>query len=310
MDTGTVSQYMGHIYWLAILAEQGSYTSASSRLNVSKSAVSQRIADLERVAGIALVRRTTRSVRLTEAGQQLVEMTRQSFDQIADSFQSVRDLAASPQGALRLSAPVAFGRQHLAPALPTFLLRYPGIRVELDLSDHLSALSMEGVDLALRHTSTPPDLDVAWPLCTTDSVLVASPDYLKKLVSPEHPADLMQHPCLHYPRRDRAVTWVFERRDSQKEDPIAVAVRGPLAVNNSEALRAAALAGLGIALVPDFSVREHIASEALVRLLPDWRISGSYGDRLYVIRPYTLHVPRATRLMVDYLKETFKDGFS
>ncbi|WP_370318022.1 LysR substrate-binding domain-containing protein [Pusillimonas sp. NJUB218] len=292
------------------MAEQGSYTSASRRLNVSKSAVSQRIAELERLAGIALVRRTTRSVRLTEAGQQLVEMTRQSFDQIADSFQSVKDLAVSPQGTLRLSAPVAFGRQHLVPVLPRFLMQYPGIRLELDLSDHLSSLAMEGVDLAIRHTSTPPDLDVAWPLCVTDSVLVASPGYLKSVAPPKCPADLIRHPCLHYPRRDRAVTWVFERRDSQGGDPVALAVRGPLAVNNSEALRAAALAGLGIALVPDFSVREHIANKALVRLLSDWRISGSYGDHLYVIRPYTLHVSRATRLMVDYLKEEFKDGFS
>lgn len=91
---------------------------------------------------------------------------------------------------------------------------------------------------------------------------------------------------------------------------MVVAVRGPLAVNNSEALRAAALEGLGVALVPDFSVQAQLLNQTLVRLLPQWRISGSYGDKLYAIRPYALHVPRATRLMVDYLKMVFKDGFS
>jgi len=310
MDIGTVAQYVGHIYWLGVLAEQGSYTSAASRLVVSKSAVSQRIAELERVAGVALVRRTTRSVRLTEAGRQLVEMTRPAFDQISNGFQSVKDLAVSPQGTLRLSAPVAFGRQHLVPALPEFLRQYPGIRIDLDLSDHLTALAMEGFDLAIRHTSQPPDFDVAVPLCNTDSVLVASPKYLREAGGPTHPGDLTRHPCLHYPRRDRAVTWVFEHRDGRPQEPVVVEVRGPFAVNNSEALRAAAIAGLGVALLPDFSVRDHLAADTLVRLLPDWKISGSYGDRLYAIRPYALHVPRVTRLMMDYLKSVFAKGFS
>ncbi|HCN73691.1 MAG: LysR family transcriptional regulator [Pusillimonas sp.] len=306
MDNGTVSQYMGHIYWLAVLAEQGSYTAAATRLNVSKSAVSQRLSELERVAGIALVRRTTRSVRLTEAGQQLVDMTQQAFNQIADSFQSVRDLTASPQGTLRLSAPVALGRQHLVPALPTFLRQYPGIRIELELTDQLVALSTEGIDVAIRHTNHPPELDVAIPLCLTESVLVASPGYIAEASELRHPSDLALHPCLHYPRRNRAVTWVFEPRKG-RTSPITVAVRSPLAVNNSEALRTAALAGLGIALVPDFSVSRQVADQTLLRLLPEWKISGNFGDRLYAIRPYAKHVPKATRLMLEYLKELFKN---
>src|SRR2546427_340301 len=115
---------------LVVLEQQGSFTSAAARLGVSKAAMSQRVAELERAAGVALVTRTTRSVRLTEAGQRLVDETRGAFEHIADSFAGVRDLAAEPRGLLRVTAPVAFSRQQLMPRLPAFLRAHPQIRLE------------------------------------------------------------------------------------------------------------------------------------------------------------------------------------
>ncbi len=105
----------GHVHWLTVLAQQGSYTAAAARLGVSKAAMSQRVSELEKLAGIALVQRTTRSVRLTEAGQRLVDQTRAAFDQIAQGFSQVRDLAEQPQGLLRVTAPVALARQQIVP---------------------------------------------------------------------------------------------------------------------------------------------------------------------------------------------------
>ena len=127
MNEQKIHELWGHLHWLSVLAQQGSYTAAAARLGVSKAAMSQRMADLERTAGVPLVRRTTRSVRLTEAGQRLVDDTRASFDQIAQSFAQVRDLADAPQGLLRVTAPVAFARQQLVPRLADFLRAYPQI---------------------------------------------------------------------------------------------------------------------------------------------------------------------------------------
>ncbi len=108
MKSQTVDDLWVHLHWLAVLEQQGSYTSAAARLGVSKAAMSQRIVELERAAGVTLVQRTTRSVRLTEAGQRLVDDTRKHYEQIAESFASVRDLAGVPRGLLRVTAPVAF----------------------------------------------------------------------------------------------------------------------------------------------------------------------------------------------------------
>ena len=246
----------GHVHWLNVLAQQGSYTAAAARLGVSKAAVSQRMAELERLAGVALVQRTTRSLRLTEAGQRLVDDTRASFEHIAQCFAQVRDAAGAPRGLLRVTAPVALARQQLVPRLPEFLRQYPEVRLELNLSDRLSSLATEGFDLAIRHTAHPPDTHVAWTLCATRSVLVASRAYLRRHGTPQNPADLAQHNCLHYPRSQETPAWTLEPTPpAAGAERVTVQVSGSLAANNSEALRDAALGGLGIALLPDFSAQ-------------------------------------------------------
>ncbi|TXT36011.1 MAG: LysR family transcriptional regulator [Comamonadaceae bacterium] len=215
MDEKKIPELWSHLHWLTVLAQQGSYTAAAARLNVSKAAMSQRMADLERLAGVALVQRTTRSVRLTEAGQSLVDDTCAAFEQIEQSFSQVRDLAGVPRGLLRVTAPVAFARQQLVPRLADFLREYPEVRLELDLSDRLVSLATEGFDLAIRHTAAPPDTHVAWMLCPTQSVLVASRGYLRKQGTPTHPEELLRHNCLHYPRAQDTPAWTFEPRSPQ-----------------------------------------------------------------------------------------------
>jgi len=299
----------GHFHWLTVLAQQGSYTAAAARLGVSKAAMSQRMAELERLAGVALVQRTTRSVRLTEAGQRLVDDTRASFDHIAQSFAQVRDAAGAPRGLLRVTAPVALARQQLVPHLAGFLREYPEVRLELDLSDRLSSLATEGLDLAIRHTAAPPDTHVAWTLCATQSVLVATRAYLRRHGTPTAPGDLAQHNCLHYPRSQDTPVWTLEKRGPPAER-VSVRVSGSLAANNSEALRDAALTGLGIALLPDFSAQGSLQAGKLVRVLPGWTPVGSFAGQLYAIRPYSAHVPRAVTALVAYLREALAQGFA
>lgn len=315
MDTPKIETLWSHLHWLVVLEEQGSYTAAATRLGVSKAAMSQHIAELERAAGVPLVRRTTRSMRLTEAGNRLVSDARGAFEDLARSFANVQDTAGVPTGLLRVTAPVALTRQQLLPRLPDFLRAFPEVRLELEMSDRLSSLSLEGMDLAIRHATTVPDTHVAWPLCSTRSILAASPAYLRSRGAPEHPAELRLHDCLHYPRSQDRPAWTFEQvepeRSKQPDDEgrVTVPVTGQFAANNSEALREAALAGLGIALLPDFSAQESLEGGQLVEVMPAWRPVGTYGDRIFAIRAYSPHVPRAVDAFVGFLRQSLAGGF-
>lgn len=286
------------IHALTVLAEAGSFTAAAQRLNLSKAAMSQRVAELEAAAGVPLVQRTTRSMQLTDAGRQLVSATQQAFATIDQAFAEVRDLADAPSGRLRVTAPVALARQCIVPLLPGFLQAYPSLQVELDLSDRLRPLAQEGFDLAIRHTSTPPDTHVAWKLRETRSVLLASPDYLARHPAPRVPQDLRDHECLYYPRPGDTAAWSFERKAGER---VSVPLKGPFAANNSEALREAALAGLGVTLLPDFSAQPALGEGRLVELLPTWRAVGAFGTHLWAIRPYAAQVPRGVRALVEWL---------
>lgn len=297
------------LHLLTVLAETRSYTQAARRLGISKASVSGRIAELERAAGVPLVRRTTRSVGLTQAGQQLADETRGAFERISQSFTGIRDLAGHPRGLLRVTAPVALGRQVVAPSLPAFLQQYPEIRLELDLGDRFANLAQEGFDLAIRHTQAPPETHVAWQLCPSRSLLVASADYLKRHGAPTHPSELSRHACLLYLRDGGGAGWSFERGTGRRAERVVVAVDGPLRANNSEVLREAVLGGVGIGLLPDFSAAGHLGPRQLVPVLPEWKPLGFFGDAIYAIRPWAPQVPRAVQCFVDHLKSVFAEGF-
>ncbi|MFY0989050.1 LysR family transcriptional regulator [Halomonas sp. C05BenzN] len=306
MSAQQISPVLADLHLLTVLGQARSFTGAARRLGVSKASVSTRIANLERAVGVPLVRRTTRSVVLTDAGQQLVEDIEPSFVRIEQSLTSVKDLAGNPRGLLRVSAPVALGRQRIAPMLPAFLQRYPEIRLELDLSDRFVNLPQEGFDLAIRHAQSAPETHVAWVLRESRSLLVASHDYLERHGVPRHPADLSRHECLMYLRDGSTQSWGFEREAGRKRgERVGVPVGGRFKANNSEVLREAVLGGLGIGLLPDFTAVDELRPGRLAQVLPDWRPVGFFGERLFAIRPWTRQVPRAVQCLVDHLHQGF-----
>ncbi len=312
MSSDQLSPLVADLHLLTVLAATKSFTEAARRLGVSKASASMRISDLERSTGVTLVRRTTRSVGLTEAGQQLVNDMQPAFNRISESYTSVKDLVGEPRGLIRVTAPVALGRQHLAPCVASFLKRFPDIHIELDLTDRFVNLANEGFDLAIRHTSVPPETHVAWMLCETRSILLASADYLARRGVPAHPSELAAHDCLLY-LGNQAGNWTFVHNTRRKSPERAgVNIAGSLKVNNSEVLREALLAGLGIGLLPDFSLPLTKPGEkqpALVQVLPDWQVQGFFGERIYALRPWSAQVPKAVTCLVDHLRESFADGF-
>jgi DNA-binding transcriptional LysR family regulator len=251
---------------------------------------------------MSLVRRTTRSVTLTAAALQLVEDTQASFARIEQSLGQAKDLAGKPRGLLRITAPVALGRQRIAPSVPDFLRRFPEIRLELDLSDRFVNIAQEGFDLAVRHARSIPDTYVARVLCESRSLLMASPEYLQRRGTPEHPTDLARHDCLSYLRDGSAQNWSFEKIGSRKRgERVSVPVGGPFKANNSEVLRAAIVGGLGIGLLPDFSVD----AAGMVPVLVDWRPVGFFGDRIYAVRPGGVRASRAVECAIEHLRQVF-----
>jgi len=299
------------LHMLTVIAATRSLTQTARRLGIAKSSVSMRLKDLERTIGIALVRRTTRSITLTAAGQQLVDETQASFTHIERGIAGVKDLAGAPRGLVRMTAPVALGRQHIAPAIPALLERYPELRLELDLSDRFVNLTQEGFDLAVRHATRAPDSHVATVLCESRSVLLASPKYLARRGTPEHPGELAAHECLLYLRDGGSPAWSFERRERRARVPerVSVPVRGPLRANNSEVLREAAAAGMGVGMLPDFTAWSGPEARSLVQVLPQWRPVGFFGERLQAIRPWSPRTPRAVQCVIDHLRDTFCRGF-
>jgi len=319
MATADAQPLWSHLHLLGVIAQVGNFTQAAQRLGISKAAVSQRVAELERTVGLPLVRRSTRSVRLTEAGQGLVDSTAAAFAHIAASVTGVRDLAGQARGLVRLTAPVALGRQHVAPVLEGFFRRYPEVRVEVELSDGVANLAREGFDLAVRHTSAPPDNHVAWKLCSSRTLLVATAAYLRKRGNPTHPGELVAHDCLAYLRPGPA-NWLFERGQANpptdvsaplqvEPERVSVAIHGPLRANNSELLRDAVLSGLGIAQLPDFSAAAAVRVGRLREVLTGWRPVGFFGDAVYAIRPWSPTTPRAVQALVEHLRTELAFGF-
>ena len=302
-----IAHHLGDLHLLTVLAQTRSFTQAARRLGVSKASVSMRINALEKEVGVPLVRRTTRSVVLTDAGMQLVDDTQGSFLRIEQSFSAVKELAGTPRGLLRVSAPVALGRQYIAPTLPAFLTRYPDIRLEFDLNDRFVNLAQEGFDLAVRHTDSLPETYVAWPLSGSRSMLVASEDYLQRHGIPMGPADLARHQCLMYLRESTVQSWSFERLEPGRSQPerINVPVSGPFKANNSEVLREAVLGGLGIGLLPDFTAQSDLRAGRLIHVLQDWKPIGFFGEKIYAIRPWSAQVPRTVQYFVEHLKSVF-----
>lgn len=315
MSSDQLSPLIADLHLLTVLAATRSFTEAARRLGVSKASASTRISELERSAGVLLVRRTTRAVGLTEAGQQLVNDMLPAFNRISESYSAARDLAGAPRGLIRVTAPVALGRQHLAPCVAAFLQRFPDIHIALDLTDRFVNLANEGFDLAIRHTSAPPETHVAWVLCETRSLLLASPHYLARRGMPAHPAELAAHNCLLYLGGGHADSWTFVRNAKRKStgpgERVGVNVTGSLKVNNSEVLRDALLAGLGIGLLPDFSVPlGDQGGAALVQVLPDWQVQGFFGERIYALRPWSAQVPKAVQCFVAHLRQSLAPGFA
>ena len=275
-----------------------SFTAAADRLNLSKSVVSRRIADLENRLGARLLNRTTRKLSLTEVGQAFFERCTRILSDLDEAERAVADLHAAPRGRLRVNAPLSFGLLHLAGAVAEFMERYPAIEVDIDLNDRYVDLFDEGYDVAVRIGRLRDSSLIARRLAPNRRVVCASPAYIEAHGAPRVPEDLAQHRCLLYTNVPTAEQWQFKVDGETR----VVRVNGCLRANNGDILLAAAIAGHGVVVAPTFMCGEALASGDLRCLLSDYTFSDSAVHAVY---PQNRHLSPKVRAFVDFLAARF-----
>ena len=284
--------------------ESGSFSAAARRHPLTPSAVARRIDNLESAVGSQLFVRSTHAVRATPAGLAFAERARRIVAELQLARAEAVSLSSAPEGLIRIDAPAAFGRRHLAPMIADFLLLYPGLDVQLHLID--SFIDMDGanlgkVDLVLRAGQLADTRLVATPLASIVRIACASPDYLKRRGVPSHPAQLNEHDGLDWDGLAPPFAWRFQL-DGHLQLHRPARIR--LSANNAEALVCGALAGLGIAHLPTWLASEYLLRGELLPLFCDNGLPEAESAGIYALRMGQQTHSRS-RLLLEYLKTRF-----
>ncbi|MGY0194238.1 LysR family transcriptional regulator [Leptothrix sp. BB-4] len=286
------------------VADSASVSRAARELDVGKSVVSKRVAQLEAQVGATLFARSTRRIALTPAGEAYADFARRALAEMAAGEERLRALRSELTGRIRLSATVSWGQRVLAGKLPEFLRLHPAIELELQLADRLVDVAYERIDIALRWSTTPPQGLACEPVAVVGWSIVATPAYLADAGTPQRPEDLARHSCLSYWREASDDLWTLAQAGAMAQ----VRVRGRYHVDNPEAVAEAALAGLGIALLPDYLCQSGLADGRLQRVLPGWTPQTKFGSLISAVSTAErLRLPR-NQVLLGFLKQQLGTG--
>lgn len=279
------------------VAQAKSFTSAADATGLSVSTVSHAVRALEKQLGLQLLNRTTRSVNVTEAGEQLIAKIAPLMEDLTFALRTASIAGDAVAGTLRLSVPSTASRLILQPLLRKFLLAHPGINLEVAVDNSLIDIVTKGFDAGIRYDDVlAEDIVVVPVLSNMRFVVVASPEYLQGRTLPQHPQDLLQHDCLNYRSAASGAMprWDFEKDGKQTR----IAVRGRLATNDSELLLRAALDGFGFAYLSHLPVVAHLESGELVSVLDEWVPTGT----MFLYYFERNNTPKKLRAFIDFLK--------
>ncbi|MDX1401177.1 MAG: LysR family transcriptional regulator, partial [Kiloniellales bacterium] len=281
-------------------AELSSLSAAGRDLRMSAAVVSNRIAKLEKHLGVRLLNRTTRRVSLTAEGALFYKHCIRILSEIEQVETAVAARLDQPRGALTVTAPAGFGRKHLAPFIPLFAELYPDVQVRLHLSDRLTDLVQESIDLAIRIADLKNMSFIARTLAPNKRFLVASPDYLEKYGRPVSPQDLVQHNCLllRFPGSQQ-YQWTLDGPDGQT----TYSVSGSMDSDNGETLTAWCLSGNGIALKDQWEVADSLSRRELEVVLPRWHPP---AHAIYAVYPGGRLLPPRVRVFIDFFAKAYK----
>lgn len=291
----------------ARVVQQGSLSSAARQLDSSPASVSRQISALEATLGARLLNRTSRKLTLTEAGEAYYHHVEKILHHMDEAQQSVSQLQATPRGTLRVHSRILVGQVHVVEAVADFLLRYPELTVDLMLSNQAVDLVEQNIDVDVRIGKLSDSALIARPLAVSERLVCAAPSYLARHPAPRNPGELAGHNCLTYRlHTGGSVTWRFADAQGRTTD---IPVAGSFRTDHSPSLRRMALAGVGLVLMPEWSVREDLASGALVRLFADQQVSFTEFDSgIYAVYQRSRFMSAKVRLFVEHLVEVFEKG--
>lgn len=277
------------------VADTGSFRAAAERLEVSPSAVSKAISELETRLGARLIARSTRKLALTEAGSAYHASVSSALATLDEGAETVNAVTAAPRGVLRLAMPVTFGHMYIAPLLPAFAAEYPDVRLDVSVTDAYVDVVGDGFDVVIRGAATLPDSAlVARKIMETPTVVCASPSYIEVHGAPRHPDELTDHACLIATATPSIAEWVFDLDGSAYSVPVT----GPMRSTSLIVAREGALAGLGIARVPYHFAAPELDAGRLVRLLRDYERQEA---AVYAVFPAQRGMALKTRAFLDFL---------
>lgn len=296
-----------HLF-LAVI-RSGTFSAAARELNLAPSSVSRQVSDLEESLQIQLFTRTTRQLTLTDSGRLYQAHATRILADIEQARQALKDLDGEPRGTLSLSAPIAFGRQQVAPILMGFLDAYPEINIEFGLTDRIVDLVQEGIDAGIRLGSLPDSSLVARRIGSMRRIVCASPAYLAEHGTPQTPDDLKQHHCLSFRLGDSGSLWRPSAdvwRFYGDEGAQDIAVTGPLKTTSGDVLVQGACAGKGLILIVDWLAKQQLADGSLVPVLQDYPVAAPSADEgVYIVYPSSRFVSSRLRVFVDYMVANF-----
>ncbi|CAN7177327.1 LysR family transcriptional regulator [Pseudoduganella sp. LjRoot289] len=287
----------------AKVVDHNGFAAAGRHLGMTASAVSRCVGRLETHLGVRLLNRTTRSLSLTEMGSDVYADCARIAGAARDVEAQAGRYAAYPTGTVRITAPMVYGDIWLARQLPAFLIQWPEVKIEIEMTDRLVDLVEDGFDLAIRVAvagTLAPGL-VARPLCNVAYAIVATPAYLLEHGTPAEPAHLASHRCIQMGYGTLRNQLAMRRAGEE----LVVEIDGPLKVNSSMARLAVVEGGVGIGIIPNFIAAPAVKSGTLVRLFPDWELIGGYTERtVHAVYPPTHHLPKKVRALIDHLVNT------
>ena len=282
-------------------AELGGFSAAARELGLTPSALSKLVDRLEGALQVRLLNRTTRKLRTTPEGELFLVHCRKILSDIEDAENELIDAARGPRGKVVIHAGVGFATHQLVPTLPRFVAHYPEVEIALLVDDRPVDLVKEGVDISVWPGPPADQGVVARKLCEVERVLCASPEYLDRFGSPRTPDDLVNHQCITLAGLPSALApWTFERPPGPLE---LVAISGPVSANNAECVRQIAVAGLGIARLNEFIVREDLRNGRLQRVLANCPCGEPVP--MYALHARSRHRLRRVAVMLDFLTESF-----
>lgn len=282
------------------VVDNGSFVRAADALNSSKAAVSRLLADLERRLGARLLNRTTRKLSLTDDGKVFYARCTELLNSLEEAESELNTRTGEAAGHLRITAPVTFGNNLLAPLWGEFLARHPKVSLDVSLSDRTADLVEEGLDMAVRISRSPHPVFIARKLATTKMVLCASPEYLARHGTPSHPQEIVEHEVVSYTYWSSRDEWEFKRSHGVVE---TVKTRPRMHANSGDTCVAAALKHHGMVMQPDFLVYEALRSGTLVRLLPEYE---AVELGIYAVYASRRQLPLKLRYLIDFLVESFQ----